>query len=187
MDTKQLRQAEHDYIFNDKTITEISQEIEIPQEELTQYQDTWEFRRQSFRTAEYFYCQEGRSLEEIVKLTPLTLSELASHEPAMRQRREAYLAAVPSAFLQMRHTLEERAKAIASRPTPLMTVEAIQQIYNALKPHATVIDHYELILNIIVLNFLPMKHFNQPAQNQLIALLEEFRGFLKLQLLSGNR
>lgn len=187
MDTEQLRRAEYDYIFHDKLLPEISQEIEISQEEIAQYQEAWEFRRQAFRVAEFFYCQEGRTLQEIIKLTPLTLSDLTAHEPVMQQKRKAYLAATPSAFLQVHHTLEERVEAITSRPTPLIPIETIGKFYDTLKPHATIIDHYELILNLIVLNFLPTKHFGQTTQDQLITLLEEFRGFLKLQLLGGNR
>lgn len=187
MTTEQIREAEKAYIFHDTTLPEISQEMEIPQEELAEYKDVWEHRRQAYRTAEYFFCREGKTLKEITKLSPLSLEELTAHLPVLEERRAAYLASVPSPFLQIHALLEERVDELTRHPTPLIPLEKIQKLYDTLKPTASVFDHYELILNILTQHFLPTKHFDQILEDRLIAVLEEFRGFLKMQLLSGNR
>lgn len=187
MTTDQLRTAETAYIFHDMTLPEISQEMDIPQEEFAEYHDAWEHQRQAYRTAEYFYCREGKTLDEIEQITPLSKEELQKWEPAMQKKRTAYLATVPSAFLQVHYLMEERVMELAERPTLLIPIEKIQKLYDTLKPNATIFDHYELILNIMTHHFLPTKHVDQMLEDQLIATLEEFRGFLKLQLMSGNR
>lgn len=187
MITNQLQQAEKRYIFHDKTLPEISQEIDIPQHDMAEYEDAWEHRRQAYRVAEYFFCREGKPIEEIASLVPLTSEELTSHLSVLKDKRKAYLAIVPSAFLQIRTLLEERIGELTSRPTLLIPIEHIQKLHESLKLTATVFDHYELILNIIIHHFMPTKHLEQSIEDQFIALLEEFRGFLKMQLLSGNR
>jgi hypothetical protein len=154
---------------------------------LTEFQDRWEHRRQAYRTAEYFFCREGKTVEEITQLTPLTTEELTKHLPVLEQMRRAYLQAVPSALLRIHALLEERIADITYRPTLLIPIERIQKLHDSLKPTASVFDHYELILNILTHNFIPTKHFDQVLEDQLVAVLEEFRGFLKMQLLSGNR
>lgn len=161
--------------------------MEIPQEEFAQFIDTWEHRRQAYRTAEYFYCRERKTLEEIKSLTPLSQEELESYEPAMRQKREAYLSTVPSPFLKVKNILDERVAELVARNPQNIPLEKIQKLYDSLKPTATIFDQYELILNILTQHFLPIKHIDQMLEDQLIATLEEFRGFLKLQILSGNR
>jgi len=180
---KQLRKAETLYIFQNILISEISQEMEIPEEEFMELQNEWEHRRQAYRTAEYFFCREEKTIKEITALTPLTEEELTKHLPVLEQKRKAYLQSVPSTFLQVHDLLEERINDL----TLLVSLERIQKLHDSLKPTASVFDHYELILNIITQHFIPTKHLEQSVENQFITLLEEFRGFLKMQILSGNR
>lgn len=187
MTVEQLRKAETAYIFHDKTFSEISQEMDIPQEEFADYHETWEHRRQAYRTAEYLFCREGKTVSELSGLTPLSEEELTDWLPEMEKKRAAYLATVPSAFLQLRAIIEERIEGLSGQPNLLVPTSEFQKLLDSLKPTATIFDHYELILNILTHHFLPTKHFDQMLEDQLIASLEEFRGFLKLQILSGNR
>lgn len=187
MNIDQKRKAETSYIFHNTLLSEISQQMSIPLEEFAEFEHEWEFRRQAYRTAEYFFCRDGKKIKEIVALVPLSLKELTAHLPILEQKRAAYVAATPSAFLRARGLLEQRISNLTNCPSPLVPLTTIQKFYDALKPTASITDHYELSLNIFLHNFLPTKQLDQQTGDVIIALLEDFRGFLKLQLLSGNR
>lgn len=187
MTIQQLRTAEHAYIFHNTLLAEISQTINISQDELTPYHDEWEHRRQAYRTAEYLFCRHEYTLEELTEIVPLTLEELKDYADVLEHKRAAYLSAAPTPFLQVNALLHERVNELTRHPVPLISTGCIQKLYNDLKPSANLLDHYELLLSLFLSHFLPARQLDRAEEEAILTVLKEFRGFLKMQLLSGNR